>query len=131
MMNNTMVYQDYVARIEFDARDAIFVGRVVGIVDSITFNGLSVAELTAQFHDAVDQYLAACAATGREPEKPLSGKLVLDLSPDLHAVATNVAEAAGKSLNQWAVEALERSAQFETSLRLAPDGAQRAPLTSG
>jgi len=48
-MMNTMTYREYKARIEFDARDNIFVGRVLGIADSITFHGDRVAELTRRF----------------------------------------------------------------------------------
>ena len=33
MMNNTMNYLGYIARVEFDPRDEIFVGRLLGIAD--------------------------------------------------------------------------------------------------
>ncbi len=70
MMNNTMMYKGYVARVEYDPRDEIFVGCVLGLVDSVTFHGASVAELALDFHAAIDAYLADCAATGRQPEPP-------------------------------------------------------------
>jgi predicted HicB family RNase H-like nuclease len=70
MMKNTMMYKGYAARVEYDPRDEIFVGRVLGIVDSVTFHGSSVDELASDFHAAIDQYLADCAATGRKPEPP-------------------------------------------------------------
>jgi predicted HicB family RNase H-like nuclease len=38
-MNNTMRYKGYLARIEFDRRDDIFVGKVLAVVDSIAFHG--------------------------------------------------------------------------------------------
>jgi predicted HicB family RNase H-like nuclease len=80
-MNNTMSYKGYLARIEFDARDNIFVGHVLGIADRISFHGEAVGELTAEFHHAVDHYLEDCAKTGRAPEKPASGKLMLRIRP--------------------------------------------------
>ncbi|MGS0744300.1 hypothetical protein ACVBEF_21205 [Glaciimonas sp. GG7] len=46
-MNNTMIYTGYTARIEFDPRDNIFVGRVLGITDSISFHAETVADLTS------------------------------------------------------------------------------------
>lgn len=74
-MNNTMAYKGYVARIDFDPRDDILVGRVIGIADSITFHGATVDELTLDFHAAIDQYLLDCEASGRAPETAPSGNL--------------------------------------------------------
>jgi predicted HicB family RNase H-like nuclease len=108
-MNNTMTYKGYVARVEFDPRDEIFVGRVLGIEDRISFHGGTVAKLRAGFHAAIDHYLADCAATGRAPQKPYSGRILLRLPPEVHARAAMMAEARGKSLNQWAAEVLARA----------------------
>jgi predicted HicB family RNase H-like nuclease len=44
-MNNTMNYKGYTARVEFDPRDEIFIGCVLGIEDRITFHGETVAKL--------------------------------------------------------------------------------------
>ena len=51
-MKNVMTYKGYAARIEFDQRDNIFVGKVVGIADSITFHGETVKELKDDFQAA-------------------------------------------------------------------------------
>nr|WP_323506676.1 MULTISPECIES: type II toxin-antitoxin system HicB family antitoxin [unclassified Glaciimonas] len=67
-MNNAMIYNGYTARIEFDPRDNIFVGRVLGITDSISFHGETVTELNANFHQAIAHYCADCKATGRPPK---------------------------------------------------------------
>ncbi|MFZ6647669.1 type II toxin-antitoxin system HicB family antitoxin [Undibacterium sp. TJN25] len=109
-MNNTMTYKGYTARIDFDPRDEIFVGRVLGVADVISFHADTVKGLTAEFHSAVMHYLADCKETGRAPEKPASGKLMLRIRPEVHAAAAIAAQAAGKSLNQWADEVLERAA---------------------
>lgn len=105
---NTMTYQGYTARIDFDDRDAIFVGRLLGIRDVIGFHADSVSELRAAFEEAVDDYLETCAALGKSPDKPASGKLLLRVTPELHAAALVKAQAAGKSLNQWAADVLGR-----------------------
>lgn len=110
-MMNTMSYKSYLARIEFDPRDAIFTGHVLGLADHISFHGDTVASLTADFHHAVDHYLEDCARTGRQPEKPASGKLMLRIRPEVHAAAAIAAKASGKSLNQWADEVLAHAAQ--------------------
>jgi len=111
-MNNTMNYLGYIARVEFDPRDEIFVGRLLGIADSISFHGATVTELTDDFHHAVDHYLADCKASGRQAEKPASGKIMLRVPPEVHAAAAIAAKASGKSLNQWAAEALEHAAHI-------------------
>ncbi len=36
---NTMTYKNYLARIDFDERDSIFVGRVLGLRYIISFQG--------------------------------------------------------------------------------------------
>lgn len=108
---NVMAYNGYLARVEYDPRDNIFVGHVLGVSDRISFHGETVAELTADFHQAVDHYLDDCAKTGRAPEKPASGKLMLRIRPEVHAAVGIAAAAAGKSINQWADEVLERASQ--------------------
>jgi predicted HicB family RNase H-like nuclease len=111
MIMNTMSYQGYLARIEFDPRDNIFVGHVLGLADNISFHGETVSELKADFHHAIDHYLEDCKRTGRQPEKPASGKLMLRIRPEVHAAAAIAAKASGKSLNQWADEVLAHAAQ--------------------
>ena len=109
-MKNVMTYKGYAARIEFDERDNTFVGKVVGIVDSITFHGDTVRDLKDDFQAAIDHYIEDCAATGRAPLKAASGKMMLRVSPEIHARALTMAKASGKSLNQWVEEVLDRAA---------------------
>ncbi len=106
---NTMNHQGYAARIEYDERDNLFVGRILGVRAIISFHGQTVAELRKEFEHAVDDYLAECSEKGVKPEKPASGKLLLRVSPEVHGRAMVVAQSAGKSLNQWVSEVLERA----------------------
>jgi predicted HicB family RNase H-like nuclease len=108
---NTMSYRGYTARVELDDRDGIFVGRILGIRSIISFHGKTVAGLRSEFAMAVDDYLAECKERGIEPEKAASGKLLLRVPPEIHGKALVVAQAAGKSLNQWATEVLRRAVQ--------------------
>ena len=108
-MKNVMTYKGYAARIEFDQRDNIFTGKVLGTADSITFHGETVKKLRADFEAAIDHYIADCKATGRRPLKAVSGKLMLRVSPEVHARALVTAKAAGKSLNRWAEEVLDKA----------------------
>lgn len=51
-MKNAMTYKGYVARVEFDAEDRIFFGRLAGIRDIISFHGETVNELEEAFKKA-------------------------------------------------------------------------------
>jgi len=105
---NSMTYKGYFAKINFDERDSIFWGKVIGIQESITFEGETVAQLTADFHNAINHYLADCKEQGRTPAKPYSGKLTLRISPDIHAEIAAAAAHAGKSLNKWVTDTLDQ-----------------------
>ena len=107
---NTLTYKCYTARIDFDDRDNILVGRLLGIHDVIGFHADNAPELRLAFEESVDDYLEACAQVGKVPETPASGKLLLRIPPEIHAAALIKAKSAGKSLNQWASEALGNAA---------------------
>ena len=106
---NTMNHKGYTARIEFDERDNILVGRVLGLRTTISFHGETVAESRAAFETAIEEFLRDCKEQGVRPEKPASGKLMLRMPPEVHGAALVAAQAAGKSLNQWATEVLEEA----------------------
>lgn len=109
-MNNVMTYKGYSARVEYDDEDGILFGRIAGIRDGVGFHADSVDALRAAFQEAVDDYIETCTRIGKEPQKPYSGKMMFRVSPEIHRKAAMAAELAGKSLNQWAEEALSRAA---------------------
>ncbi len=109
---NMMKYKDYVARIEFDEEDRIFVGHLAGIKDIVGFHGSTVDELEAAFHESVDNYLAISNETDRPAQKPFSGNLMLRVSPDVHAAVATASQVRGKSINQWATEVLGKAAHL-------------------
>ena len=106
---SSMTHRGYTARIDYDERDDILVGRILGIRGIISFHGETVLELRARFEHAIDDYLTECEEKGVKPEKPASGKLLLRVPPEVHGRAKVVAQASGKSLNQWVAEVLERA----------------------
>ena len=108
---NTMTYKGYTARIEFDERDGVFVGRVLGVRAIISFHGQTVDELRSELEMALGDYLADCEEQGIAPEKPAPGRLLLRIPPELHGKAQVMARADGKSMNQWVTEVLQRAVQ--------------------
>ena len=106
---NTMIYKGYAARIEYNEKDECFVGHIAGIRDVIGFHGESVEELRHVFHEAVEDYLETCEKIGKKPQKAYSGNLMLRIPPEVHAAIATAAEVSGKSINQWAAEALSEA----------------------
>lgn len=86
-----------------------FIGHVAGINDVIGFHGESVAELRTAFEEVVEDYLLTCEKLMRAPQKPYSGRLMLRVSPEIHAAVAVAARVSGKSINQWAAEAFTRA----------------------
>jgi predicted HicB family RNase H-like nuclease len=119
-MTNTMQYKGYAASMNFDSEDKVIVGRVLDIDDIITFHGESVAEFEAHFHMVVDDYIKACESLGSAPEKPASGRLMLRVSPEVHAASLKAAALSGTSLNRWAEKALKAASRRSASQKRAP-----------
>jgi predicted HicB family RNase H-like nuclease len=107
-----MTCKGYAASVEYSDEDSCFVGHLAGIKDRIGFHAESVAELKAAFREAVEDYLETCAATGRKPQKPCSGRLMLRIPPELHATITTAAQISGQSVNQWISRALTQAARI-------------------
>ena len=84
---NVMSYKGYTARVDFDAEDELFVGRLAGINDIGGFHAGSVDDLKTAFHQAVDDYREACLAIGKAAEKPFSGRVMFRVPPEVHARA--------------------------------------------
>jgi len=108
---NKMTYKNYVARIEYDEEDRIFVGHLAGIKDIVGFHGTTVEELENAFHESVDEYILISKKTGVRPQKPYSGKVMLRVSPEIHASVAIAAKVQGISINQWASEVLESASK--------------------
>ena len=109
---NTMTYKGYAASIEYSDDDECFIGHIAGIKDRVGFHGESVTELKNAFQEAVEDYLETCAAVGKEPQKPYSGKLMLRIPPELHASIATAAQVSGQSINQWISSALTQASRI-------------------
>lgn len=100
-MNNTIEYKGYVGSVEFSEEEALFYGKVLGLRALISYEGTNAAELVADFHGAVDDYLELCAQAGTEPEKAYKGSFNVRISPELHKQAVVAAMARNVSLNSF------------------------------
>ena len=109
---NMMKYKGYIARIEYDDEDHIFVGHLAGIKDIVGFHGTTVDDLESAFQESVDNYIAISIETGRPAQKPYSGRLVVRISPDTHVAVAMAAQIHGKNINQWASDVLGSAARI-------------------
>ncbi|OLS59480.1 hypothetical protein [Pseudomonas putida] len=55
---NCISYLGYSARVEYDSRDRIFVGRMLGVPAIISFHADSISALHESFQQALEDYLA-------------------------------------------------------------------------
>ncbi len=101
-------YRGYAGVFEFDPSIDAFHGRVIGLRDVVTFQGRSVEELRAEMAESVEDYLALCAETGKEPDRPYRGEFLVRTTPDLHRAVAQRAKMKGVSLNAWVERALAR-----------------------
>ncbi len=102
-----MQYKGYYAETSIDEDAKLIHGELKGLRAVVTFQGRSVEEAESAFHDSVDDYLEWCAARGKEPEKPFSGRFNVRIDPDLHAKAAAAASRLGISLNRFVEKALQ------------------------
>ena len=116
-------YLGYSGSVKFDADEEIFHGEVSGLRDVVTFQGRSAREIKQAFRESIDDYLELCQETGRSPDKPFSGRLVVRMPSDLHRALHNLAAAEQVSLNRVIVKVLEAS--------LDSTGLLESPVSAG
>ena len=109
-MSDVLQYKGYYGTVEYDRRDDILHGRLLGITDIITYEGASIEELKNDFENAVEDYFDSCADIGKDPEKPFSGRFQIRIPRELHTRVALAAKNEGKSINSWVSEALEKAA---------------------
>lgn len=108
-MASMLEYKGYHATVDFDAEDNLFVGEVFGVSDSLNFHGASVEELQAMFHQSIDNYLSLCQKIGKNPDKEFKGSFNVRIPIELHRQAALAAKRRHLSLNQYVVQAIQKS----------------------
>lgn len=111
MTVDSLRYRGYTAEVRYDDEAKQYYGRVLDTRDRITFHAASPALIAPEFHTSVDEYLAYCAETGREPAAPYSGELRVRTTPERHRQIAQAAARAGKSVEAWVDEALALAAE--------------------
>lgn len=107
-MGNTLSYLGYDGSVEFHAEERILRGRLLGIRDTVTYEGSDVLTLELNFQTAVDDYLVMCKEQGKAPAQPYSGTFNVRTGAELHRRAALYAEHQQIKLNSVVKDALER-----------------------
>jgi predicted HicB family RNase H-like nuclease len=106
-MSQTLQYKGYDGSVEYSAEDRILHGSLLGIRDSVVYEGVDVDSLESNFRAAVDEYLAFCTAEGKTPDQPFKGSFNIRVGSELHKRAALFAEAHNQKLNTVVSRALE------------------------
>ena len=117
LKSNVLTYKGYYGSIEFCLEDNYLYGSLIGMEKgAMTYEGVTLNELTARFKETVDIYLEHCQECGIEPQIPFSGLLNISLSPSLHNMIMFKAKEKGISVNLYIKQALEHELQLGISV---------------
>lgn len=100
-------YKGYTGVVEFDGKDRMFYGKVIGLRDIIGFEGSTVEELEDSMHQAVDIYLEMCEEDGTDPDRPYSGKFQVRVTSEVHRALATAAASKRVSLNSFVERCLK------------------------
>jgi len=73
-MSNHLEYKGYYGSVEYSKEDDVLHGKLVGIDDLVSYDGMCLQSLKRCFIEAVDDYLEMCDAEGLKPDKPVVTK---------------------------------------------------------
>jgi len=100
-------YKGYIGSVEYSEEDNCLYGKVLGMKkDVITYEGVTTAELKADFEAAIDFYLKNCEKLKVVPKKPYTGTLNIRIPSEIHRKAALEAEQRRVSINAIIKEAL-------------------------
>ncbi|MDD9972559.1 MAG: type II toxin-antitoxin system HicB family antitoxin [Candidatus Poribacteria bacterium] len=102
-------YKGYIGVVDFDPEIDLFHGTVINTQDVITFYGASVTELREEMQKSLEVYFEVCDEQGKVPDKPFSGTLTIQTSPELYGrIALNAARRQ-LEINAYLQEVLEKA----------------------
>jgi predicted HicB family RNase H-like nuclease len=115
MSKETLSYKDYKGSIEVSLEDNCLHGKILFIVDLITYEGSTVEELLLSFREAVDDYISYCEKTGKPANKPYSGTFNVRVGQDVHRRAAQEAFERQVSLNDYITQCIKKNLEkYET-----------------
>ena len=89
-----------------------------GILSLISYEGTTVAEIVADFHGAVGDYLTLCEEEGTEPEVAYKGSFNIRVGSERHKRAAIYAIAHQQTLNAFIAEAVDEKLAASTRITI-------------
>lgn len=111
MKNDFLKYKGFIGSVQFSSEDELFWGKIVGIRDSVTFEGTTVASLKKDFKEAVEDYIDLCKHNNKPIQKSMNGNFNVRINPELHQIAAYAAIEKGVSLNKYVQDAIQNYVQ--------------------
>ncbi len=110
---DTLKYKGFIGSIEVNQEDDTLYGKVLGLNKKtlITYEGITVSELKADFKDSVNDYIRHCKEYDLPLHKSYSGTFNVRLTPLLHSRIAERSQEMGISLNAFVKETLQKAVQ--------------------
>ena len=102
-------YKGYIGVVDFDPEINLFHGTVINTQDVITFYGASVSELREEMQKSLEIYFEVCEEQGKVPDKPFSGTLTIETSPELYGRIVLNAARRQLEIDAYLQEVLEKA----------------------
>jgi predicted HicB family RNase H-like nuclease len=108
-MRDMLKHKGYFGSVNYNSDDRIFYGKIEFIRALVSYEGRDADSLEAAFCEAVDDYLATCEKSGREPETSFKGSFNVRIAPELHERVMMAAKQQGMTLNRFIAETLSQA----------------------
>ncbi|MEN8180150.1 MAG: type II toxin-antitoxin system HicB family antitoxin [Pseudomonadota bacterium] len=103
-----MEYKGFYGAVEASVEDGCLFGKLEFIDPLVNYEGETVQEIEAAFHEAVDDYIKTCEESNVEPQKPYRGTFNVRIGRNLHRAAAIAARQKDINLNELVKRAIER-----------------------
>jgi predicted HicB family RNase H-like nuclease len=113
-MISVMEINGYKTVIKYDPEIGMFRGEFIDLNGGADFYATSVEGLRKEGRKSLKVFLKMCAEDGVSPRRKFTGRFNLRISPDLHKRIAVLADATGKSINAWMMEALDHEASQQS-----------------
>ncbi|MEO1134009.1 MAG: type II toxin-antitoxin system HicB family antitoxin [Cyanobacteria bacterium J06639_1] len=104
-------YKGYIGEVTIDEESGWLCADTIGMQGGATAEAETFAQLKEEFATSIEDYLAVCAERGITPERSFSGRFQVRTTPEIHRLVVAAAQLEGKSLNQFAGDALAEKAR--------------------
>ena len=108
-MKELMQIRGYTAVVDFDPDIEHFRGEFLGLRGGVEFYAPSRETLPREGERCLEIFLAMCAQDGVSPGRTFSGRIEVNIPPELHEHLACLAEASGLSFEDWLREYLKKA----------------------